>query len=378
MRANCILISLAAASASVLRFQRPAEVPDLTDTCSNYQNMDTCRGNQVDYPESIEQRRWQTPPPSSADYASPTWQHYRNLQGYAQVLYAADRQSAKVKMITLTREPTRILYRFGITSEWTEESSVVAKPGIEEGLVITAWAPELGNATLVLDPLYFTWQNAQVSAHHNGQKGAIVELFGWPYKDIAQECSTFLGKAGYMGVKIFPAQEHIETYHYLQNGELNPWYLTYQPVSYRLHSRLGTREELREMIDTCRSNGVRVYADAVVNHMTGSGNDVLTHRNPAGGSCVHWGAKNASGGSPYFTHSWTFEPSPFTGERPALEFPAVPYGPADFHCERALSDWGSGFSLNYGWLVGLTDLNTEREYVQQRIADYMTDLIRYV
>ncbi len=36
-------------------------------------------------------------------------------------------------------------------------------------------------------------------------RGAIVELFGWPYDDIAKECEM-LGKAGYMGVKIFPAQ----------------------------------------------------------------------------------------------------------------------------------------------------------------------------
>jgi alpha-amylase len=40
-----------------------------------------------------------------------------------------------------------------------------------------------------------------------------------------------------------------------------------------------------------------------------------------------------------------------------------------------LGDWSSGFSLNYGWLVGLADLNTERPYVQQRIADYFTDLL---
>lgn len=30
---------------------------------------------------------------------------------------------------------------------------------------------------------------------------------------------------------------------------------------------------------------------------------------------------------------------------------------------------------SYGWLVGLADLNTESNYVQQRIADYMTALL---
>ena len=28
-----------------------------------------------------------------------------------------------------------------------------------------------------------------------------------------------------------------------------------------------------------------------------------------------------------------------------------------------------------GWLVGLVDINTEKENVQERIADYLTDLL---
>ena len=56
------------------------------------------------------------------------------------------------------------------------------------------------------------------------------------------------------------------------------------------------------MIKTCRNAGVRVYADAVVNHMAGNGNDVWPdHRNGGGGWCTHWGPKNATANSPYFT-----------------------------------------------------------------------------
>jgi 1,4-alpha-glucan branching enzyme len=46
---------------------------------------------------------------------------------------------------------------------------------------------------------------------------------------------------------------------------------SYQPVSYKLHSRHGNRTELRAMINACRAAGVRVYADAVINHMSGQG-----------------------------------------------------------------------------------------------------------
>jgi alpha-amylase len=179
-----------------------------------------------------------------------------------------------------------------------------------------------------------------------------------------------------MGVKVYPPQEAIFTNEWPQNGEINPWYFLYQPISYKLNSRMGTRTELRDMIETCRAANVRVYADAVVNHMTGGGNDVWPeHRNGGNNFCATWGAKDSTGDSPYYTHDYMFQNSNNTGERPGLEFPGVPYNPTDFHCERSLSSWNDPFQLNYGWLVGLSDLNTESVYVQERIAAYFTDLL---
>eukprot|EP00494_Astrolonche_serrata_P026279 UN26540 len=103
------------------------------------------------------------------------------------------------------------------------------------------------------------------------------------------------------------------------NNVLNPWYFMYQPVSYRLHGRMGTREELKSLIKTCRSKGVRLYADAVINHMTGGGNDVNPdHRNPNAG-CTTWGAKNSSlpnGSSPMYTQDFVYSCSKVTGKQP--------------------------------------------------------------
>ena len=199
-------------------------------------------------------------------------------------------------------------------------------------------------------------------------------MFGWPYGDIAQECE-FLGRAGYMAVKVFPVGEHILTYDTVENGELNPWWFIYQPVSYRLSSRGGTKKEFREMINTCRSKGVRVYADAVINHMAGNGNDMYDdHRNHAG-ACVHWGPKAGSAGSPWWTTGWQYQNNEYTGKRPGLEFPSVPYTASDFHCERSLNSWTDPNILSRGWLTGLTDLNTEKDYVRQRIADFITSML---
>lgn len=132
------------------------------------------------------------------------------------------------------------------------------------------------------------------------------------------------------------------------------------------------------MIQTCRAAGVRVYADAVVNHMSGGGNDILNHRNGSSSWCTTWGPKSTSSEaspSPYFTHNWTYEYPENTGLIPGLEYPNAAYIATDFHCERSLSSWSDPFQLNNGWLSGLADLDTENDYVRERIAAYMTDLI---
>src|SRR5690606_5594219 len=59
-----------------------------------------------------------------------------------------------------------------------------------------------------------------------------VQMFQWTWDAIATECTENLGPAGYGWVLTSPPQEHIL-------GE--PWWTAYQPVSYRVESRLGTR-----------------------------------------------------------------------------------------------------------------------------------------
>lgn len=59
---------------------------------------------------------------------------------------------------------------------------------------------------IVLENIDFAWNAPpiiQPSNYKSGQKGAIIEMFGWPYADIEQECEA-LGKMGYLGVKVYP------------------------------------------------------------------------------------------------------------------------------------------------------------------------------
>jgi alpha-amylase len=344
--------------------------------CSTFNGENGCIGQQTAQFTGWNSRRWQTPPTSDPAWI-PSFQSYRNLVGYAVISYSLDRTSATVTVQTLTRDPAaKLVYQFGPSAKFQPANSAKFFAASDHGpLVITVQCPSSGDV-LVLEDVDFIWDAAALPAPVASAptKSAIVEMFGWPYDDLAAECEM-IGKAGYTGVKVFPPQESILSDVWLQNGVLNPWYFMYQPVSYRLSGRSGSRAQLRSMIQTCRKFGVRVYADAVMNHMTGGGNDIQQHHNPSGSACVTWGAKNSTDYSPYFTQDFNFNNSVYTAQHPALEYPAVPYGPEDFHCERSLSSWSDPFILNFGWLVGLSDLATEKPSVQQRLAAYLTDLL---
>ena len=87
------------------------------------------------------------------------------------------------------------------------------------------------------------------------------------------------------------------------------------------------------------------------------------------------GKKYSTNNSPFWTPYKTYEKNPFTKRGTnCLEYPAVPYGPMDFHCQKSIEDYKKFDVVTSGWLDTLADLDTENEYVRHRIADYLTDL----
>ncbi len=174
----------------------------------------------------------------------------------------------------------------------------------------------------------------------DGVGGVVVELFAWPWDDVAVECEAFLGPAGYAAAQISPPNEHR-----LVPG--SPWWERYQPVSYRLVSRGGDRAAFARMVQRCAASGVKIYADAVINHMTGrrSDDDNL------------WGTGSA--GSDY-------------------EYRRYPdYGPDDFHqpgCDIG-DDYRDRRVVQGCDLLGLADLDTGAEHVRDTLAGYLNDLV---
>lgn len=339
-------------------------------------NANQCQGNVIETDPGFEANRWFTPVRGDPDY-QPSFQDYGRLVAYAHVTYSdATLSSATVSVQAVHKDPSAII----TCILGGKELPCKANYSKEQSGPLSVLVKGSDGTSIHLEDIDFHWNAPPVKArdgdYRGGQKGAIVELFGWPHSDIENECKS-LASMGYLGVKVFPIHEQVMSSEPF-NNMMNPWYFMYQPVSYRMQGRMGTRDELRSMIATCRSFGVRVYADAVINHMSGGGNDANTHhRNPQAG-CTTWGNKTSSlsgGHSPYYTQNFVYTIGNHTGKQPLQEFPGVPYGPLDFHCDRPLNSWTDPLDLNAGWLTGLTDLNTERESVQERIAAYLTDMI---
>ncbi|THG95196.1 hypothetical protein EW026_g6419 [Hermanssonia centrifuga] len=83
-------------------------------------------------------------------------------------------------------------------------------------------------------------------------KNVIVQMFEWTWDSVAEECTNFLGPAGYGFVQVSPPQEHVTG---------TQWWTDYQPVSYNLTSKRGDRSQFANMITTCHAAGVQVIAD---------------------------------------------------------------------------------------------------------------------
>ncbi|BCJ39810.1 alpha-amylase [Actinoplanes ianthinogenes] len=171
----------------------------------------------------------------------------------------------------------------------------------------------------------------------------IANLFEWNWPSVAKECTDVLGPNGYGGVQVAPPQDSIKL-----TGS-HPWWEVYQPAGYQLNSRMGNESAFQSMVTTCRAAGVKVYVDAVINHMAGSG------------------------GTSYSGNAFT-----------AYNYPGL-YISNDFHhkgvecptASGAIEDFSNLQQVDFCELSHLEDLKTESAYVRSAIAGYLNKLIGY-
>ncbi|MGV9625054.1 carbohydrate-binding module family 20 domain-containing protein [Streptomyces sp. NPDC003487] len=171
----------------------------------------------------------------------------------------------------------------------------------------------------------------QAAAAPPGNKDVTATLFQWNWNSVAKACTDQLGPAGYGYVEVSPATENIQG---------SQWWTAYQPVSYKLQNRLGSESDFTNMVNTCHTAGVKVVADAVINHMTA-------------------GSGTGTGGTTYTKYN----------------YPGF-YQDQDFHsCRTQISNYGDRSNVQNCELVGLADLDTGSDYVRNTIAEYMNHLI---
>ncbi|CAK9106786.1 unnamed protein product [Durusdinium trenchii] len=106
-----------------------------------------------------------------------------------------------------------------------------------------------------------------------------IQLWEWNFEDIAKECVRYLGPNGISGVQISPVTEHILG---------TQWYTKYQPIGFGLNSRSGNMEQLVKMIIACRSAGVQVMVDVILNHIAAPCPSALEAGYAAVMPCTGW------------------------------------------------------------------------------------------
>jgi len=186
----------------------------------------------------------------------------------------------------------------------------------------------------------------------SGGGDVIANLWEWNWRSVATECTSQLGPKGYGGVQVAPPQDSVKRQHLGDGSDtiLHPWWEVYQAVDYALTSRMGSEQEFKDMVSTCRSAGVKVYVDAVVNHTTGQG--------------------DTSYGGKHYTH---------------FDYPDAGWRDADFHhkgdeCTSSsggIEDFNNAQQVFNCELVGLADLDTGQDSVRDRLATYLNKLIGY-
>ncbi|GAB6025608.1 Alphaamylase [Chamberlinius hualienensis] len=171
-------------------------------------------------------------------------------------------------------------------------------------------------------------------------RDVMVHLMEWRWEDIANECENYLAPMKFAGVSP-PNENAVIDY---MDWVIRPWWERYQPVSYNLITRSGNEEEFTDMVRRCNNVGVRIYVDAVINHMTG----------PLPNGTI------GTGGSQFDSQQYLY--------------PSVPYDAEDFNSPSECSG-DDVKQIRDCELVSLKDLNLHRDDVRDKIKSFFNHLL---
>ena len=201
-----------------------------------YDNVQCESREMFEMKKEFENNLWNTPPRESKRWQE-GFQDMNVLVGYPQLKYNSDRSKCTVTVYVKTAKDLELTYYFNDEEQTT---NVKVFDATFRGILKIVVKAKTGEK-LELEDVDFIWNSVALKTPKydtKGQKGAIIEMFGWKDTDIEKECE-FIGKQGYLGVKVFPHHEQVLMSSPFKN-QMNPWYFMYQPVSYSLNGRMGT------------------------------------------------------------------------------------------------------------------------------------------
>ena len=186
--------------------------------------------------------------------------------------------------------------------------------------------------------------------------GVMANLFEWNWTSVAKECTDVLGPAGYGGVQVAPPQDSLKRTSLGDGSDtiLHPWWEVYQAADYALTSRMGDEADFKKMVRICRSSGVKVYVDAVINHMTGQGNTSY-----GGVDFERYRYPGVKGQGDYVQDDF----HKYSGDCPSKT--------------GGIEDFNNKLQVFNCELLGLADLRTDTPKVQDELAGYLNKLIGY-
>lgn len=152
----------------------------------------------------------------------------------------------------------------------------------------------------------------------NIQDGTILHCFCWKYNDIKAMLPQ-IAEAGFTSIQTSPAQV---------GGGSGVWWLLYQPLGfYAGNNDVGTKADLQSLCSEADKYGIKIVVDVVANHLAGDHSNIQNDLKDS----QYW--HHESGGINYLNRR-------------------------EIHQRE----------------IGMPDINSENEYVQQCVRKYVNEL----
>ena len=98
----------------------------------------------------------------------------------------------------------------------------------------------------------------------------VFQAWLWKLKNITVE---EIARQGFTAIQISPLQPIKEPI----RSDLNNAWAIYQPIDYTIGNDLGNEEDLKNLADRCRANGLKLIVDVVLHHVANERENDVSH-----------------------------------------------------------------------------------------------------